>query len=87
MPDPENPKKIDFVGNRTECALLVMTRNWDQDYKALRDLHHEATVGAPRGLELLSAAPAGRGRQADVAACSGLSGSCCTVEHTCLMLP
>ena len=44
--DPNNGK-IDFVGNRTECALLVMTRNWGQDYKALRDLHHDATLGAP----------------------------------------
>ena len=38
--------KVDFVGNRTECALLMMLRNWGQDYKDLRILHHEATVGA-----------------------------------------
>ncbi|PSC72089.1 P-type ATPase [Micractinium conductrix] len=36
--------QLDFVGNRTECALLVMARNWGQDYKALRDLHHEQTL-------------------------------------------
>lgn len=32
---------VDFVGNRTECALLVMARKWGQDYKALRDLHSD----------------------------------------------
>lgn len=44
--------RIEFVGNRTECALLVMGRNWGQDYKALRDLHHDKIVGAwvERGL-------------------------------------
>ncbi|KAL4450031.1 hypothetical protein ABPG77_010700 [Micractinium sp. CCAP 211/92] len=36
--------KTEFVGNRTECALLVMVRNWGQDYAALRDLNHEQTV-------------------------------------------
>jgi Ca2+-transporting ATPase len=36
--------KVDFVGNRTECALLVMARNWGQDYRALRDINHDKTV-------------------------------------------
>lgn len=51
----EKTGKIDFVGNRTECALLLMLqKEWGQDYKALRDMHHAATVGACRasGLEL-----------------------------------
>eukprot|EP00873_Tetraselmis_striata_P037774 jgi/Tetstr1/458038/TSEL_044546.t1 len=29
--------RVDFVGNRTECALLMMVRNWGCDYRALRD--------------------------------------------------
>ncbi len=28
---------IDFVGNRTECALLVMLRKLGSDYTALRE--------------------------------------------------
>ncbi len=29
--------KVDFVGNRTECALLMlMNRDWNDDYKAYR---------------------------------------------------
>lgn len=28
---------VGFVGNRTECALLVMLRGWGLDYKAIRD--------------------------------------------------
>lgn len=53
----EKTGKIDFVGNRTECALLLMLqKEWGQDYKALRDMHHAATVGAcgAFGLELWS---------------------------------
>lgn len=30
---------VEFVGNRTECALLMLGRKWGGDYKALRDLH------------------------------------------------
>jgi Ca2+-transporting ATPase len=48
--EPPESKATDFVGNRTECALLVMTRAWGQDYKALRDLNHEQTMGAAGGL-------------------------------------
>lgn len=45
----EKTGKIDFVGNRTECALLLMLQKvWGQDYKAMRDMHHAATVGACR---------------------------------------
>lgn len=28
---------IEFVGNRTECALLMLLRTWGADYKAIRD--------------------------------------------------
>ncbi|EFN57544.1 hypothetical protein CHLNCDRAFT_6358, partial [Chlorella variabilis] len=43
MVDDSNGK-VDFVGNRTECALLVMARNWGQNYRELRDIHHDQTV-------------------------------------------
>jgi Ca2+-transporting ATPase len=46
MVDKDGSGKVDFVGNRTECALLMMLHGWGQDYKELRNLHHEATVGA-----------------------------------------
>ena len=36
---------IEFVGNRTECALLVMLQKWGEDYRAIRDLNHDK-VGA-----------------------------------------
>jgi hypothetical protein len=45
----EGTSKVDFVGNRTECALLVMVRNWGQDYRQLRDINHENTVGELAG--------------------------------------
>ena len=48
MVDDSNGK-VDFVGNRTECALLVMARNWGQNYRELRDIHHDQTVGEWRG--------------------------------------
>ena len=32
---------VEFVGNRTECALLVMIQKWGVDYKAVRDLNHD----------------------------------------------
>jgi Ca2+-transporting ATPase len=32
------------VGNRTECALLMMVRGWGRDYKEMRDLHHSKIV-------------------------------------------
>jgi len=28
---------ITFVGNRTECALLMLARKWGVDYKQVRD--------------------------------------------------
>lgn len=30
-------KSVEFVGNRTECALLLMLRGWGHDYKGIRD--------------------------------------------------
>lgn len=31
---------VGFVGNRTECALLIMLRSWGVSYRDVRDLHH-----------------------------------------------
>ncbi|EFJ50671.1 hypothetical protein VOLCADRAFT_88435 [Volvox carteri f. nagariensis] len=39
----DNGPKIDFVGNRTECALLMMLRNWGCDYASVRD-EYDASV-------------------------------------------
>ena len=39
-------EKVDCVGNRTECALLLMARAWGQSYTQLRQAH------APELLEL-----------------------------------
>lgn len=36
-------KSVEFVGNRTECALLLMLRGWGHDYKGIRE-HHRAAV-------------------------------------------
>jgi hypothetical protein len=33
----EEKGKIDFVGNRTECALLMLLRSWGIGFKDLRD--------------------------------------------------
>jgi hypothetical protein len=30
------PDLVTFVGNRTECALLMMTRRWGYDFKQAR---------------------------------------------------
>jgi hypothetical protein len=30
---------VEFVGNRTECALLMLGRKWGADYKQLREQH------------------------------------------------
>ncbi|DBB05302.1 TPA: hypothetical protein ACH3X3_010532 [Trebouxia sp. C0006] len=35
-------KSVEFVGNRTECALLLMLRGWGHDYKGIRDQHRAA---------------------------------------------
>jgi len=33
----DDPKNIQFVGNRTECALLMLGKLWGSSYKKLRD--------------------------------------------------
>jgi hypothetical protein len=38
--------EVEFVGNRTECALLVLARKWGQDYKAIREDQHANLQGA-----------------------------------------
>eukprot|EP00775_Hariotina_reticulata_P009045 gene9045-9216_t len=30
---------VEFVGNRTECALLMLSRKWGADYKTIRDTY------------------------------------------------
>ena len=35
-------RSVEFVGNRTECSLLLMLRGWGYDYKGIRDSHREA---------------------------------------------
>ena len=41
----ENSEKdsIQFVGNRTECALLILLKDWGANYKEIRDQHHSGT--------------------------------------------
>lgn len=40
--EPDNP--VGFVGNRTECALLMMLRKWNIAYKEVRH-DNETKVG------------------------------------------
>jgi Ca2+-transporting ATPase len=35
---------VGFVGNRTECALLLMVRSWGEKYREIRDLEHTNTL-------------------------------------------
>lgn len=35
---------MEFVGNRTECALLMLLRDWGVMYKSIRDIHHNDTA-------------------------------------------
>lgn len=32
----DDPNNIGFVGNRTECALLMLARKWGIDYRTIR---------------------------------------------------
>lgn len=42
---PEDKRtSIEFVGNRTECALLMMLRSWGIDYQQVRDLHSASII-------------------------------------------
>lgn len=45
---------MDFVGNRTECALLLLLREWGVDYKHIRELN-ESNMVKVRLVRLLSA--------------------------------
>jgi Ca2+-transporting ATPase len=44
---------VDFVGNRTECALLMLSRKWGSDYKALRDTHQPKIEQVGTSCEIL----------------------------------
>lgn len=33
----EKPTTVEFVGNRTECALLMLLRSWGVPFKGLRE--------------------------------------------------
>ena len=35
--------RVDFVGNRTECALIMLAKGWGFDYKKVRE-ENEARV-------------------------------------------
>ncbi|PNH11294.1 putative calcium-transporting ATPase 5, plasma membrane-type [Tetrabaena socialis] len=39
----ENGPKVDFVGNRTECALLVLLKNWGCAYESVREEYDAST--------------------------------------------
>lgn len=49
MEQPDNT--VGFVGNRTECALLMMLRKWDITYKEVRS-ENESKVGCLSSLLL-----------------------------------
>ena len=40
---------VEFVGNRTECALLMLSRKWGTNYKALRDSHESNVEEVGKG--------------------------------------
>jgi len=47
----EAGKKTEFVGNRTECALLMLSqRDWATPYEAVRKQHAEAVVNVRASL-------------------------------------
>jgi hypothetical protein len=35
---------VGFVGNRTECALLMLMRSWGEDYHKVREDHQHDIV-------------------------------------------
>lgn len=43
------PDLVSFVGNRTECALLVLTRKWGVDYKQASSRLMQGGVVSRRG--------------------------------------
>eukprot|EP00210_Caulerpa_lentillifera_P003791 g3621.t2 len=40
----EDNGEVQFVGNRTECALLMMARTWDVDYRQVRSTYENQMV-------------------------------------------
>lgn len=42
--------RVELVGNRTECALLLLLRAWGVDYRALRQRHDDAIQASCHGL-------------------------------------
>jgi hypothetical protein len=49
----EEDGQVTFVGNRTECALLMLLRKWGVSYKEVQDAHH-ASLYKVRTLPLCS---------------------------------
>ena len=37
--DESGSGRVEFVGNRTECALLMLMRGWGMDYNEVRAQH------------------------------------------------
>jgi len=40
--ESEDKASVEFVGNRTECALLMLLREWGKGYKQIRDENHSS---------------------------------------------
>jgi Ca2+-transporting ATPase len=45
----EHGEVLEFVGNRTECALLVLGKKWGSDYKATREEFSGGKIEQVRG--------------------------------------
>lgn len=39
--EEETGKSVKLVGNRTECAMLMLMRSWDVDYRNVRNDHQD----------------------------------------------
>lgn len=39
---------VDFVGNSTECALLMLMRSWGEDYEKVRKANEKNVVKVSR---------------------------------------
>ena len=40
----EGENEVGFVGNRTDCALLMLLRSWNDSYKDIRDKNENDVV-------------------------------------------
>ena len=40
--ESKDSSTVEFVGNRTECALLVLLKDWGFGYKEIRDQQHNS---------------------------------------------